>query len=103
MAGAVRLETLLGRMVVDDEGRCVGHIEEIVARRSGHALTVVEFRLGDHGLLRRLAQGAFGHALLGIVPFVRHTVYRVPWDRMDLSDPGRPRLTGTREDLETAA
>jgi hypothetical protein len=103
MAHEVRLEQLFGSRVFDGDGRCVGHIEEVVARRDGRALVVVEFRLGEHGWLRRVARGAMAHALLDLVPFVRQRVYRVPWNRLDLSDPARPRLDGPPDDLAVAA
>jgi hypothetical protein len=99
----VRLECLVGRRVVDAEGRSAGRIEEVIARREGQALVVTEYRLGVYALLHRLAGGSFGRALLGVLPFTRPTIYRVPWHEMDLSDPERPRIRCARDALESAA
>jgi PRC-barrel domain len=99
MAREIRLETLAGRRVVDSDGRLVGHIEEVVARREGRALVVVEFRLGAYALMHRLADAPMGRALLRALPFSRPLLYRVPWRALDLSDPARPTLRGRREEL----
>ncbi len=86
----VRVERLLGRRVVDPEGRSVGRIEEIRVARHGHEWQVEEYYLGVYGLLRRLAVWGFGRALLGA--FRRTRPQRIPWDELDLGDPERPRL-----------
>ena len=88
----IHLESLLGRMVEDVHGRPVGRIEEVVADRREAGCTVREFHVGPPALLERLAMSA------SIVPFFGFLARfgggrRVPWDRLDLSDPERPRLT----------
>jgi hypothetical protein len=99
MTREVRLETLVGRRVVDSDGHLVGHLEEVVARREGRALIVVEFRLGAYALMHRLADAAMGRVLLRVLPFSRPLLYRVPWRVLDLSDPARPTFRGRREEL----
>jgi hypothetical protein len=99
----VRLEDLVGRPVVDAQGRVAGHLEEIVARREAGALAVAEYHLGVYAVLERLSGGALARSLLRLLPFVRPTLYRVRWQDMDLSDPERPRLRCAREDLAKAA
>ena len=94
----VHLESLLGRRVEDAHGRAVGRIEEFVADRREGACTVREFHLGPAALLERLAVSA------SIVPFFGFLARfgrarRVPWDRLDLSDPERPRLTCDADEL----
>ena len=103
MARRVRLESLIGRRVLDANGRTVGHLEEIVARREGRELVVYEFRLGAYAWLHRFADGVIGRAVLGALPFTHPTLYRVPWKMMDLSDPLHPRVRCAREDLNPAA
>jgi hypothetical protein len=89
----IRLERLLGALVVDAYGYPVGRIEDVVAEPDGEEYLVTEVVLGPHGRLSRLL--AFGHQLptlralgLGRQPRVR----RLPWHWFDLSDPEHPRL-----------
>lgn len=90
----IHLELLLGRKVHDSRGRPVGRIEEVTASREDLECVVEEFHLGPHALLERLS-----------LPLIRvfrgrgHGVRRVPCDRLDLSDPMRPRLTCALEEL----
>jgi sporulation protein YlmC with PRC-barrel domain len=81
----VKLELLIGRKVVDANGKPAGRIEEIIAERDGDELVVTEYHLSAYGFLERL----------GIRTLLRLAVpkpERVPWERMDLSDPEKPRL-----------
>ena len=93
-ATEIHLELLLGRKVHDTRGRPVGRIEEVTAARADLDCVVEEFHLGPHALVERLS-----------LPLIRlfrgpgHRVRRVPCDRLDLSDPMRPRLTCPLEDL----
>jgi hypothetical protein len=88
----VHLERLLGRRVEDVHGRSVGHIEEVVAERRNGVCTVREFHLGPSALLERLAMSASAVPFLGFLARFGGGC-RVPWDRLDLSDPERLRLT----------
>lgn len=91
----VHLELLLGRKVHDTRGRPAGRIEDVLADRTDLACVVREFHLGPHALLERLS--------LPLTRAVRgraHRLRRIPWDRLDLSDPSHPKLTCTREELE---
>ena len=90
----IHLELLLGRKVRDTRGRPVGRIEDVAAEREGLDCVVEEFHLGPHALLERLSL-RFTRILRGR----SHGIRRVPWDRLDLGDPTRPRLTCTLEEL----
>lgn len=100
----VRLSHLVGRRVRDVAGRSVGRIEELRAEielhEHGNDYVVVEFHVGAYGALEALAGGRFARHLLrrlgGAVGYTRRCV---PWDRMDLGDPDRPRLTCRAEEL----
>jgi len=94
MSGAreVRVELLLGRNVVDRNGRSVGRIEEIQARQEGDRCLVEEFHLGPHALLERLSALPLVRHLLHGLGRKPHRPLRVGWQAMDLSDPRRPRL-----------
>jgi len=88
----LRLERLLGTMVVDDQQRRLGRIEEIIAERRGEECIVTEYLLGSMGLLKRLAvSGLFTAAFerLGIRP---PEPVRIPGSALDLSDLEHPRL-----------
>lgn len=92
-AREVRLERLLGKLVVDAAGVPVGRIEELEAEPAGDAYLVTHAHLGPESHVARLL--AFGHQLptlrtlgIGRKPRMR----RVPWAWLDLSDPERPRL-----------
>ena len=89
----VRLERLLGRLLVDEFGVAVGRIEDVEAEPEGDDYVVTHALVGPEGRLTRLL--AFTHQLptlraigLGRKPRVR----RVPWAWLDLSDPWHPRL-----------
>ena len=89
----VRLERLLGRLVVDATGRPAGRIEDVEAEPDGDAYLVTHALLGPDSRLPQLLAVAYHlptlRALgLGRKPHVR----RVPWTWLDLSDPERPRL-----------
>jgi sporulation protein YlmC with PRC-barrel domain len=90
----VHLELLLGRRVRDSRGRAAGRIEEVVADREDLDCVVREFHLGPHALVERLSL-----PLVRILRGRSHGLRRVPWDRLDLTDPVRPRLTCTLEEL----
>jgi sporulation protein YlmC with PRC-barrel domain len=89
----VRLERLLGRLLVDATGVPVGRIEDVEAYPDGedylvtHVVVVPEGRFASlraamHQLPTLRALG------LGRKPRTR----RVPWTWLDLSDPSHPRL-----------
>ena len=103
MTREIRMERLIGQRVRDEDGRLVGHLHEVVARRQGRALVVVEYRLGTYTRLQRLADAVLGRALLAALPLTRPRHYRVPWELLDLSDPERLRLRCRREALKPAA
>ena len=89
-APKVRLERLLGRRVLDRDGRVAGRLEEVRAHREGDACVIDEYHLGAAALLERLSAR---------VLFRRHA-RKVPWDKLDLSNPDRPRLLCSADDLE---
>jgi hypothetical protein len=89
------VELLHRRMVCDAAGKAVGRVQEIRAEKRESELVVTEYHLARMTLLYR-----FGVSLLSAVGIELGGHLRVPWDRLDLSDPERPTLLGTSEDLE---
>lgn len=90
-----RVELLLGRKVYAPDGRAAGRIEELRAERENSYWVVTEFHLGPIAVIERLAVRHFGFTLPG-----RVHGYRVRWDQIDLTDPDRPRLTCSVDELE---
>jgi sporulation protein YlmC with PRC-barrel domain len=94
MAGrTINLELLLSRQVFAVNGRAVGRIEEIRAEADGDDLVVMEYHLGAPAVLERLSASHIGAAILDVFSLRKQKGYRVPWDKLDLSDPQHPRLT----------
>jgi sporulation protein YlmC with PRC-barrel domain len=89
----VRLERLLGKLVVDAAGIPFGRIEDVVAQPDGDEYLVTHALIGPESRLARML--TFAHQLptlralgLGRKPRLR----RVPWSWLDLEDVERPRL-----------
>jgi sporulation protein YlmC with PRC-barrel domain len=90
MSREIHLEQLLGTQVTDASGRPVGRIEEFRIEQRGDEWVVTEYLLGVTGILARLGVRSVGR-LVGI-SLQEHAPQRVPWDRLDLSDPRHPTL-----------
>ncbi|TGR16676.1 hypothetical protein, partial [Mesorhizobium sp. M8A.F.Ca.ET.197.01.1.1] len=92
----VSLEHLAGRQVLSLRGKSVGHIEEIRAERDGDDTVITEFHVGIFAAFERLSASATGIAMLDLFR-LRHrdSLYRISWDKLDISDPFRPRLRCT--------
>ncbi|MDB5323802.1 MAG: hypothetical protein JWN40_5433 [Phycisphaerales bacterium] len=99
----VRLQRLLGRKVVDANGRSAGRLEEVRAHVREGACVVESFELGRAGLLERLSISDVSLALvrgLGARRGAAGGGHRVPWAQLDLSDPDHPRLRCTLSELQ---
>ena len=101
MADELRLEQLLGRCVVDVVGDRVGRIEEVRAEQQGDEWVILEYFVGIAAIFERLSAWNIGTGLLHLLGARKtHKSYRVPWDKLDLSDPVHPRLTCTLKQLK---
>ena len=100
----LRLDLLLNRRVYDADGVVIGRLEEVVAEPKSDALGSYyagrEYHVGAYALLESLAGVAFARAAMRLIGKRGYRRYTVAWDRMDLSDPERPRTTMRRADLE---
>ena len=86
-ANDVRLDRLLGRVVLAANNRPVGRLEEFRAEKHGDAYVITEYVIGAAGLLERLGvrvQRFFGRSGGGRV---------AGWQQLDISNPEHPRLT----------
>ncbi len=96
----VHLELLLGKHVRDKDGLKVGRIEEVRAHEQGEEWVVKEYLIGPVAILERLSALPLAGGILGLVTGKVPSGYKVPWDKLDLSDPEHPCLTCTRGQLE---
>jgi hypothetical protein len=97
----INVELLLDREVRDASGRRAGRIEEVRARKEGDEIIVEAYHLGPQALLERLAAPVFRLALFRALGLHKHAHgRRVRWDQLDLSDPERPVLRCTVDELQ---
>lgn len=99
----INVEHLLGRKVVDIDGNDVGRIEEFRVERDGKKCLVEAYLIGASAVIQRLS----AWTLVRPVNRMLHgrgfySIYRVPWQDMDLSDPHHPRLRTSKRDLRHA-
>lgn len=97
----IHLELLLGKPVLDSTGKKVGRIEEVVAQQQAGEWIVEEYLIGYAAILERLSAWTIGLTILQRLGARKiHGGYRVPWDKLDLSNPDRPRLFCTLDELK---
>lgn len=97
----LRLELLLGKCVFDAVGDRVGRIEEMRAEQQNDEWVILEYLVGIAAIVERLSAWNLGTGLLHLLGARKiHKSYRIPWDKLDLSDPDRPRLTCTVDQLK---
>ncbi len=99
----INVELLIGTKVRDVDGKDVGRIEEIRVERDEKACLVDAYLIGASALMERLSAwtlvrpiGRFLHSRSF------YSLYRVPWQDMDLRDPSHPRLRIAERDLRHA-
>ena len=89
----IHLELLLGRRVCGPDGKSAGRIHEILAERQGEEWVITEYHIGPTALLSRLSAFHIAAPLFHLLGADKDLGRRVPWDKLDLSDPAHPRLT----------
>jgi len=95
MSTRFRLDRLVGREVHAADGRRLGRLEEFRAERRGETWVIAEYVIGAAGLAERLGLGV--SLILGLT---RVRGYVARWDQLDLSNPDRPTLTCSVEELQ---
>lgn len=91
--GEVRVEELLGRVVLSAGGRPVGRIEDLRARPEGEDYVVHEVVIGELGLMATLLGAAAQLPTFQALGLARgYRTRAIPWNWLDLSDPARPRF-----------
>ena len=98
-----KVHLLVGTKVHDVDGRKVGRIEEIRVKREEKALLVESYLIGASALIDRLSARTLVRPIRRLLR-ARHfySVYEVPWQEMDLSDPKLPVLRIAQRDLRRA-
>jgi sporulation protein YlmC with PRC-barrel domain len=98
-----KVHLLVGTKVHDVDGRKVGRIEEIRVEWQGNALLVESYLIGVSALVDRLSARTLVRPIRRFLR-ARHvySVYEVPWQDMDLTDPKRPVLRIATRDLRHA-
>lgn len=91
----VHLQKMVRHPVRDRNGKVAGRIHSVHAEIRGGECVILEWHLGPSAMLERL--GISAAHLVGW-PLKREPL-RVPWNELDLSDPDRPRLTRSIEEL----
>jgi sporulation protein YlmC with PRC-barrel domain len=98
----LHLELLLGKPVLDSTGKCVGRIEEVRAEKQGNEWVIQEYLIGSAALLERLSAWTIGLKMLHLFGARKlYGGYRVPWEKIDLTDPEHLRLHCSLEELKT--
>ncbi|HEX3534700.1 MAG TPA: hypothetical protein VHT23_10800 [Gemmatimonadaceae bacterium] len=99
----IEIQLLVGTKVRDADGANVGRIEEIRVVRHDKALLVEAYLIGVSGLIDRLSARTLVRPIRRLLRS-RHiySVYEVPWQEMDLTDPKRPVLKISQHDLRRA-
>jgi len=92
-AQEINLELLLGRKVFALNGKSIGRLEEVCAELSPGECHVTEFLVGDYAMFERLSAWTIARSFLSLFGSLIKSGYRIPWDKLDLSDPKHLKLT----------
>jgi len=99
----INIEQLLGTKVCDVDGHDVGRVEEFLVERDGKSCLVDAYLIGVSALIQRLSAWTLVRPIGRFLNARKiYTIYRVPWQDMDLSDPRHPRLRVRKRDLRHA-
>ena len=97
------IELLVGTKVYDANGEKVGRIEEFRAEEDGEACRIEAYLIGTSALIDRLSAWTLVRPIKRALKTRNiYSVYEVPWQEMDLTDPKRPRLRIAKKDLRHA-
>jgi sporulation protein YlmC with PRC-barrel domain len=99
----VNVELLLNTKVRDVDGAEVGRIEELQLRRDDKSCFVEAYLIGASALIERLSAWTLVRPINRFLHSRSvYSLYRVPWQDMDLSDPKHPRVRIAKRDLRHA-
>lgn len=99
----VNVELLVGTQVHDIHGEKVGRIQEFRADNRGDTCVVESYFIGASALIERLSAWTLVRPIARALHARKlYSLYEVPWQDMDLTDPKRPTLRIAKEDLRHA-
>jgi len=99
----VNVELLIGKKVHDADGNKVGRIEEFRVTETDKACTLDAYLIGASALIQRLSAWTLVRPISRALRSSNvYSVYEVPWQDMDLTDPDRPKLRIAKADLRRA-
>jgi sporulation protein YlmC with PRC-barrel domain len=91
----------LGRKVHDADGKYAGALEEVEVERGDEFCAVKNYLVQHRGLIDRITAWALTQSIRKAIPVrEKSKPYRVPWDKMDLTDPQHPRITVPQSELQ---
>ena len=99
----IHLELLLSKQVLDPTGKAVGRIQEVRTEKQGDEWVVQDYLIGTGAVLERLSAWTLALRALQLLGARSSTVnsgHIVPWDKLDLTDPEKPRLLCNIDELE---
>ena len=95
----INAELLIGKKVHDVNGEKVGRIEEFQVERKDNACLVESYVIGTSGVIDRLSAWTLVRPIHKALRGRLFSVYRIPWDQLDLSDPDKPALKISKGEL----
>jgi sporulation protein YlmC with PRC-barrel domain len=99
----IKVQLLVGTKVQDADGRKVGRIEEIRVERQETALLVESYLIGVSALVDRLSARTLVRPIARFLRARRiYSVYEIPWQDMDVTDPKRPVLKIAQREMRRA-
>jgi sporulation protein YlmC with PRC-barrel domain len=99
----IKVQLLVGTKVHDVDGKKVGRIEEIRVERQEAALLVESYLIGVSALIDRLSARTLVRPIRRFLRARRiYSVYEIPWQEMDLTDPKRPVLKIAQREMRHA-
>lgn len=90
----IHFELLVGKRVHDVNGKVVGALRNGQAVRRANQYWVEWWEVGTAALFESL-----GISIARLVGIRVREPLRIPWQQLDLSDPEKPRLKCTKEEL----
>jgi sporulation protein YlmC with PRC-barrel domain len=97
------VELLVGTQVRDTDGEKVGRIQELRVDNRGESCVVEAYFIGASALIERLSAWTLVRPIARALHARKlYSLYEVPWQDIDLSDPKQPRLRIAKRDLRHA-
>ena len=100
MSRVIAVQDYLGHTVRDADGRKLGHLHEVRARREGAHLVVQEYLVGGAGLLERFSLIQLAREVAFIFGIGRAQGYVVPWNALEFREKGELRCTRRAAELK---